>query len=288
MQERIQKILSARGICSRRKAEEYIAQGLVMVNGVPATIGQKADPLVDRIEVAGKVLEERKELVYFLFHKPEGVLTHPFGSTIGAAPASKPGDAHSVRDFLPREIKGLVSPVGRLDKDSSGLLLLTNDGVIAYRLTHPRFDHEKEYEVLMAGAISEGALLKLEKGMTILGERTKPTRIRRLAPNKFRIALTEGKNRQIRRMCDKVGSPVLKLRRVRILTIEDDHLVAGQGRHLTPQEVSSLLLALGLDANVTPPASPAKRPGRSASADSAPPEPLSWRQRPPARTDETR
>ena len=138
-------------------------------------------------------------------------------------------------------------PVGRLDKETSGLLLLTNDGVLAYRLTHPKFDHEKEYEVVVEHDIKDGQIRKLEQGMTISGEKTKPTRVKRLGAATFSIALTEGKNRQIRRMCQKVGAPVKHLRRTRIMTFEDDQLQAGEMRLLSEQEKRELLKAVGIE-----------------------------------------
>lgn len=251
MEERLQKILSARGICSRRKAEEYIVQGLVLVNGVPAILGQKADPDVDTIEVDGSVIDARKEMKYYLLNKPVGVETSnvekeggrgmPFDRTQGKGEGGR-----TVRDLLPKNLQGKLFPVGRLDKDSSGLLIMTNDGVLAYRLTHPKFDHEKEYEVTVDGEIFDGALMKLEKGMMIDGAKTKPTTTRRLDKNRFLITLTEGRNRQIRRMCQKVGSPVIALKRVRIMTIRDDQLKEGGIRELTKDEVSELLKSIGV------------------------------------------
>lgn len=258
MLERLQKILSARGICSRRKAEEYILAGLVKVNGKVATLGQKADPEKDTIEMEGKVLEERAELLYYVMQKPVGVVTDnvdrrdrggrgdrrtsaPFAPSATSVPS-----ALSVRDLLPKALQGKIFPVGRLDKDSSGLLLFTNDGVLAYRLTHPKFDHEKEYEATLERPIPDGALRKLSEGLKIFGEKTKPARIERLSSAKFRIALTEGRNRQIRRMCQKVGSPVRQLRRIRIVTLQDDVLKEGSVRVLTEKEKTELLQGVGL------------------------------------------
>jgi len=236
VQERLQKILSARGIASRRKAEEYITQGLVKVNGKVAILGQKADPEVDTVEVAGAVVEARKEMLYYVLCKPRGVVT---------TNAHMPG-VLTVQEILPKDIRGKVFPIGRLDKDSSGLILLTNDGVLAFRLTHPKFDHEKEYEVTVDHPITNGQLQKLEEGMTILGSKTKPATVRRLGGAKFSIALTEGKNRQIRRMCQKVGDPVVTLRRVRIMTLVDAKLKEGTVRPLTVAERAQLLAAVGL------------------------------------------
>lgn len=256
MPERLQKILSTRGIASRRKAEEYIIQGLVTVNGKVATLGQKADPEKDRIEVSGKIMEARQEMLYYLMNKPRGVVTTnlenaDFGFRITKknntqSAIRNPKSVPSIRDLLPLNLRGKIYPVGRLDKDSEGLLLLTNDGVLAYRLTHPKFDHEKEYEVTVTHVIKDGQLRKLEQGMTISGEKTKPARIRRLGPSRFRIALTEGKNRQIRRMCQKVGAPVETLKRVRIMTLEDPSLQAGEFRELTAKERTQLLHSVGV------------------------------------------
>ena len=248
MLERLQKILSARGICSRRKAEEYILAGLVKVNGKVATLGQKADPEKDKIEVEGKVIEERAELLYYVMQKPVGVVTsNEKGNEGKEGNEGREGFHTTVRDLLPEKIRGKVFPVGRLDKDSSGLLLFTNDGILAYRLTHPKFDHEKEYEVSLERPIPDGALRKLEEGLKIFGEKTKPAKIQRLSGTRFRIALTEGRNRQIRRMCQKVGSPVRHLRRIRIATLEDAMLKEGEVRMLTERERGELLRAVGLE-----------------------------------------
>jgi len=236
MQERLQKILSARGIASRRKAEEYIEQGLVSVNGKKAILGQKADPEVDVIEVDGSIVEARKEMLYYLLHKPRGVVT---------TNAEHEKD-ETVLDLLPEKLRGKVFPVGRLDKDSSGLLLLTNDGVLAYRLTHPKFDHEKEYEVTVETEIHEGALDKMRKGMTLSGEKTKPAKVTKTGEKSFRIALTEGKNRQIRRMCQKVGCPVVTLKRTRILSLQDPTLEPGRFRPLTNEERDTMLRDAGV------------------------------------------
>ncbi len=237
MQERLQKILSARGICSRRKAEEYITQGLVKVNGKVAELGQKADPEKDKVEVDGEVLKDRQELLYYVINKPAGVITTNADRE----------DQKTVRDLLPKKLQDLIVPVGRLDKDTTGLLLLTNDGVLAYRLTHPKFDHEKEYEVVTTNPIPDGALKKLEKGITISGTKTKKSKVKRVSQSKFRIALTEGRNRQIRRMCQKVGSPVEKLTRIRIETLSDRKLKPGELRSLNDQEKNQLLKSVGID-----------------------------------------
>jgi len=243
MLERLQKILSARGIASRRKAEEYIIAGLVKVNGTVAILGQKADPEADSIEVDGKVLQARQEMLYYLMYKPAGVVTSNIERNL-TGPSTIEGK--TTRDLLPKNLQGKLFPIGRLDKDSEGLLLLTNDGVLAFRLTHPKFDHEKEYEVTVEHPIMEGALDKMRQGMTILGEKTKPATIEKTGEKTFTIALTEGKNRQIRRMCQKIGNPVVSLKRVRIMTLSDASLRSGGLRPLTQEERIQLLASIGL------------------------------------------
>ncbi|MBI3619005.1 rRNA pseudouridine synthase [Candidatus Peregrinibacteria bacterium] len=256
MLDRLQKILSARGIASRRKAEEYIIQGLVKVNGTVATLGQKADPEHDRIEVDGKVLQARREMLYYVMNKPAGVVTSNL-SRFSLARCSMNGRKRatrnqstrnecSVQELLPSNLRGKVFPVGRLDKDSEGLLLFTNDGVLSYRLTHPKFDHEKEYEVTLDRSIPPAAVQKLEEGFLLDGSMTKPLKITKAKPDVLRITLTEGRNRQIRRMCQAVGFTVNKLKRVRIMTLEDLHLAAGSLRSLSESEKIALLKAVGL------------------------------------------
>jgi len=237
MEERLQKILSAQGICSRRKAEEYIEAGLVKVNGEVATIGQKADPEVDKIEVDGKVLQDRQEMLYYLMNKPVGIITSNVDNP------DHPD--RTVRDLLPKELQGKIYPVGRLDKETSGLLLFTNDGVLAYRLTHPSFDHEKEYLIETTDPITDGQLKKMQEGVMIDGEKTKPAVIKKISDKKFTIALTQGKNRQIRRMCQKVGAPLRFLERTRVMTLHPQ-MKEGEFRVLTEAEKSALLKSVNL------------------------------------------
>lgn len=248
MLERLQKILSARGIASRRKAEEYITAGLVKVNGVVAKLGDKADPDTDTVEVDGKVTEARAEMLYYLMNKPTGVITTNVARSGGRTAAAEAlQKVPTVRDLIPEKFRGHLYPVGRLDKDSSGLLLLTNDGPLAYRLTHPKFEHEKEYEVETRGNITDDALERMAAGrMSIDGVLIKPVFIRRIGPFRFQITLTEGKNRQIRRMCEKVGFPVVTLKRIRIMNVKDDVLTPGAMRALTEKEKKDLLRATGI------------------------------------------
>lgn len=239
MLERLQKILSARGIASRRKAEEYIVQGLVKVNGVVARLGDKADTAFDTVEVDGAVLEDRAEMKYYVMNKPVGVETTNL-------PSSEGSKEKTVRDILPTKLQGKVFPVGRLDKDSSGLLLFTNDGVLAFRLTHPKFDHEKEYEVTVGRALEPIALKKITEGFEMDGSMTKPLTCTKVAPAKARVILTEGKNRQVRRMFQNVGYTVESLVRVRIMTLEDGTLKPGAIRALTAEEKVALLASVGV------------------------------------------
>ncbi|MBI1812837.1 rRNA pseudouridine synthase [Candidatus Peregrinibacteria bacterium] len=243
MQERLQKILSARGIASRRKAEEYIIQGMVKVNGTVATLGQKADPEHDHIEVDGKILQARREMLYYVMNKPVGVVTTSAQRPKGI----KEGKVEpTIRDLLPAMFRGKIFPVGRLDKDSEGLLLFTNDGVLSYRLTHPKFNHEKEYEVTLNRSVPLAAIQKLEQGFLLDGSMTKPLKIAKVKPDVLHVTLTEGRNRQIRRMCQAVGFTVTKLKRVRIMTLEDHRLVSGSLRPLSDPEKIALLKAVGL------------------------------------------
>lgn len=265
MQERIQKILSARGIASRRKSEEYITAGFVTVNGVVAKLGQKADPEKDKIEVSGKVIEERKHMLYYLLWKPIGIVTSNVerwdassGEPMtkgkeramkrrgGYASVPEPLRDTTTRDLLPKELQGKIYPVGRLDKDSGGLLLFTNDGPLAFRLTHPKFDHEKEYIVSTKWEVTDDVLQKIAEGMIILGKETKETLVQRIDERSFRIILTEGRNRQIRRMVEKAGNRVASLIRTRIMNLTDPTLKPGELRPLTEKERQKLLREAGL------------------------------------------
>lgn len=239
MLQRLQKILSERGIASRRKAEEYITQGLVTVNGKKATLGDKADPAFDRVEVDGKVLSDRAKMLYYVMNKPVGVETTNVDRGEQTATTS-------VRDILPASLRGKIFPVGRLDKDSSGLLLFTNDGVLSYRLTHPSFHHEKEYEVETDRPIAPVTLRKIEEGFELDGRMTKPLTCTKVGPRTVRVTLTEGRNRQIRRMFQFTGYTVKALRRVRIMTLTDPTLAFGAVRTLTDEEKAGLLRSVEL------------------------------------------
>ena len=225
---RLQKFLSQAGVCSRRKGEEYIKAGLVRVNNtVVNELGTKIDPVNDRVEFKGKIVTLENNFVYIALNKPKGYVTS----------CSQPGEK-IVLDLI--DIPQRVYPIGRLDKDSTGLLILTNDGNLHHRLLHPSFDHEKEYDVTVSSPITDGALKNIAGGLPMMGIKTRPAEIIRISPRRFRIVLKEGKNRQIRRMVRKVGNHVTQLRRLRISNIELDKLKKGTWRYLTEKEIKGL------------------------------------------------
>jgi len=226
---RLQKWLSDAGVCSRRHGENLIQAGKVRVNGaVVTTLGTKVDPDKDRVEVDGQPVQAQSHKVYVALHKPRGYVTS----------CDHPGQ-QLVIDLI--DIKERIYPVGRLDKDSTGLLLLTNDGRLHHRLSHPSFDHEKEYEVTLDRPIDDGDLKQLSEGLPILGSMTRPAKVRRLAGRRFRIVLLEGRNRQIRRMVKQLGYQVKRLKRIRMAHIHLGNLPEGAWRHLTPAETRRLL-----------------------------------------------
>jgi len=226
---RLQKFLSAAGVCSRRKGEEYVAAGRVSVNGQTVTEpGTKVDPGLDAVSVDGHPVSLAAELIYIALHKPRGYIS-----------SCDQKNAKTVVDLV--DISQRVYPIGRLDKDSTGLLLLTNDGRLHQRLAHPSFDHEKEYDVTVALPITDGALKKLADGMPLMGGRTRPAEVKRIGPRRFLITLKEGKNRQIRRMVRKTGNHVTRLERLRTANIRLGKLPPGAWRHLTETEKKKLL-----------------------------------------------
>ncbi len=229
---RLHKFLSSAGVCSRRQGEIYIKDGRVTVNGSIVTeVGTKVDTEKDRVEVDGKAIEIIQNPLYIALNKPRGYVTS----------CSHPGEK-IVLDLI--DMPERIYPVGRLDKDSSGLLILTNDGRLHHRLSHPSFDHEKEYDVLLKKPILDGALQHMEKGLPMMGTKTRPARVKRLSSNRFRIVLKEGKNRQVRRMVRKVGNQVTLLKRIRISNIKLGGLAEGEWRFLSEKEVKALLKIL--------------------------------------------
>lgn len=230
---RLQKFLSAAGVCSRRQGEALILQGRVTVNDQVVTeLGTQVDPAVDRVCLNGElVAPPAEEKIYIALNKPRGVVTS----------CSHPGE-RIVLDLV--DMPQRVYPVGRLDKDSTGLLLLTNDGRLHHRLSHPSFDHEKEYEVAVDRPISDEALATLASGMDLGKTRTRTARVRRLTPERFIMVMLEGRNRQIRRMVAKLGWRVRTLKRIRMAHIRLGNLQPGAWRPLTAAEVRGLIQAI--------------------------------------------
>ncbi len=240
MAERLQKILSAAGIASRRTAESLIEQGRVSVNGTTVTtLGTKADPDTDEIKVDGRRVKGTQRRRYILLYKPRGYITT----------RSDPERRPTVIDLLTKGgVREYVYPVGRLDYDSEGLLLLTSDGDFAARLTHPRHGVEREYEVRVRGVPNDHELDRLSRGISLEGRRTAPARVELKKVLEMEtgsqallaFVIREGRNRQVRDMCDSVGHPVVRLRRIRIGPVTDDHIRPGEFRDLSAREVAML------------------------------------------------
>jgi 23S rRNA pseudouridine2605 synthase len=232
MTERIQKILSARGVCSRREAERLMAAGRVTVNGQPASVGDQADPDTDVIAVDGEALPDAPRLRYIMLHKPRGYVTTC-------------EDEHGRRTVmeLVADCGARVYPVGRLDMDSEGLLLLTNDGAFANRLMHPSHEIGKTYFVRVSGFCMESLDL-LRRPIVLDGYAIRPPEVELLAEHgtsaDLRIVIHEGRNRQIRRMCEQAGVQVLTLRRIQEGNVKLGNLPLGQWRDLTEAEISAL------------------------------------------------
>lgn len=226
--ERLQKVLAQRGVGSRRACEELIAAGRVSVNGEPAELGRRVDVDVDVVAVDGAPVGIRPDLVHYALNKPAGVVST----------ASDPQGRPVVTDLVPAEPR--VHPVGRLDADSEGLLLLTNDGELTFHLTHPRFGVEKEYLVQVEGTPKPGALRRLREGVELEDGRTAPAKVAAAGPEALRMTIHEGRNRQVRRMGAAVGHPVVRLVRTRIGPVRLEGLQPGEWRPLTAEEVLSL------------------------------------------------
>ncbi len=225
--ERLQKVLARAGIASRRASEEMIQAGRVTINGRTASLGDKAAD-ADHIELDGIPVLRDPNLVHYLLHKPRDVVST----------ASDTGNRQTVVDLVPSAIR--VYPVGRLDADSEGLIILTNDGDLTHRLTHPSFGVPKEYLVHVEGAPQRSALRALREGIQLEDGMTAPAQVSMPDQGLLKITIHEGRNRQVRRMCDAVGHPVVRLVRVRIGPITDSSLIAGSWRELTNEEVRSL------------------------------------------------
>jgi len=239
MEIRLQKWLSMAGVASRRKAEEMISAGRVSVNGMVVTeLGAKANPSTDVLEVDGNIVEIMQQKVYIMLYKPEGVVTtvtDPFGRP-------------TVMDFVPDDIR--LFPVGRLDQDTSGLLLMTNDGEWAQKLTHPKHETKKTYVALVKGIPSAERLCELRRGIMLEGKKTAPAQVKLIekvpikgdkAQNaKLLITIHEGRNRQVRNMCEAVSHKVISLKRVAVGGLELGNIAKGKWRHLTAKEIKNL------------------------------------------------
>jgi len=226
--ERLQKVLAQAGIGSRRVCEDFIDEGRITVNGEVAVLGRRVDPEHDLIEFDGAAIGVRPGLVHYLLNKPAGVVTTS-------------EDTHgrpTVVQLVPAEPR--VFPVGRLDAETEGLLLLTNDGELTHRLTHPSFGVEKEYLAQVRGNPTRGELRRLREGVELDDGPTAPAKASLVGTDTVKLVIHEGRNRQVRRMCDAIGHPVIRLVRTRIGPLTDTRLAPGEWRPLTVAEVRSL------------------------------------------------
>lgn len=232
MKERLQKILSSRGLCSRRKAEEWITAGRVTVNGAVAALGDAADPETDEIKVDGTLIPSMQAYVYIMLNKPRGFVT-----TLSDE-KGRPNAAELVADCGVR-----VYPVGRLDMDSEGLLLFTNDGEFANILMHPKHEVEKTYDIWVTG-YNPGCFKRLGEPMELDGYRLKKPKLKLMKTEgsnaRIQITIHEGRNRQVRRMCEIAGMHVTRLRRIREGSLRLGELPKGKWRYLTPEEIAQL------------------------------------------------
>ena len=235
MEERIQKLMAQAGLGSRRECEKLIANGRVTVNGRPAKLGDKANPGTDTIMVNGRVIKpQATKRLYIAINKPKGV--------ISSLDDELDEGRTTVRDLVP--LPGHLYPVGRLDKQSTGLILMTNDGDLAHKLTHPRYGHEKTYKVVVEGRISQEALSRWQNGVYLGGRKTAPTKITVIQQDvsftRLEIVMREGRKRQIRRVANMLGFPVKQLVREKIGSLTLGNLKLGEWRHLTKKEVADL------------------------------------------------
>lgn len=242
--ERLQKVLARAGLGSRRVCEDLIEDGRVTVNGDVAVLGARVDSSEDVVAVDGTPIGVRPGLVHYLLNKPPGVVTT----------AEDPQGRPTVIEMVPDDPR--VHPVGRLDLDTEGLLVMTNDGQLTHRLTHPSFGVEKEYVAEVEGNPGRGALRRLREGVELEDGPTAPAKVSSPAPGVLRIVIHEGRNRQVRRMCSAVGHPVVRLVRTRIGPLRDTRLAPGEWRELTQDEVRELERAVSEEAAALPPSDP--------------------------------
>ncbi|MBU1126300.1 MAG: pseudouridine synthase [Patescibacteria group bacterium] len=228
---RLNKFIADSGYCSRRKADALIEEGRVLINNRGAKLGDQVNNTDSVIIDDTPIINEGKEDIYIAFHKPAGVIC-----------SFDPKLHNTLADWV--DVGERIFHVGRLDVASSGLLLLTNNGAIAEAITHPRGEHEKEYVVTLDKKFTRSFIDQMRDGVVILGSKTKPARVKKLSDKKFSIVLTEGRNRQIRRMCEKLGYEVKKLRRTRVINVELGSLGEGNWRELTKKERRGLLEAV--------------------------------------------
>jgi pseudouridine synthase len=225
MTERLQKFMSGAGVASRRHAEDMIRAGQVKVNGqVVRELGTKVDPEKDKVMIGNKVIKPRKSLIYLAMNKPKRYMTT----------RDDPRARKTVFQLLPPELKNVVWPIGRLDFHTEGLLLFTNDGDLTQKLTHPSFEHEKEYEVQLDKELSGGRVEKIESGMIIDGKKTAPAKLR-LQGTTVYLTIHEGMNRQVRKMFGELGYTVRNLRRIRIGKLKLGDIPLGQSKSFDPK-----------------------------------------------------
>jgi 23S rRNA pseudouridine2604 synthase len=223
---RINKFLSEAGICSRREADRYIAEGKVQIDGVTAVMGSKVGKN-SLVTFQGKPVKKEEKLVLIAFNKPEGIVS-----------TTDPDEPDNIVDFINYGMR--IYPIGRLDKDSEGLILLTNDGNIVNRILRAENHHEKEYIVTVNKEITQDFIKKMSQGVPVLDKITNPCEVYPVDKNTFRIILTQGLNRQIRRMCEYFGYRVVKLTRIRIMNIQLGRLKLGAWRNVTDKEIAEL------------------------------------------------
>jgi pseudouridine synthase len=235
MQQRVQKFLSEAGIASRRKAEEFIKSGQVSINGHRAKLGDKVDPERDTIKVYGKIIQPTAVKIYIALNKPKGYVTSK----------RDPLGRKTVFSLLPEDIRTKIWNVGRLDFETEGLLLLTNDGDLTQELAHPKYEHEKEYEVITNDTLTKEQIKELSEGVMIASGLTSPAHVKAKS-NKAYLTIHEGKKRQVRRMFQQTGYTVKSLKRVRIMTLADDTMRPGAVRMLTQEEKDRLLRSVAL------------------------------------------
>jgi 23S rRNA pseudouridine2604 synthase len=224
---RLNKFISETGVCSRREADKWIEAGRVTCNGQPAVLGTQVSP-GDEVRIDGDLIGAKKQQVYIALNKPVGIICTT--------------ESHIEDNIIDHVgFPERIFPVGRLDRDSEGLILLTNNGDIVNEILRSENNHEKEYVVTVDRPITELALRMMASGVKIMGEVTKPSKVTRLDAQTFRIILTQGLNRQIRRMCSALGYKAQRLQRVRIMNVQLGALKPGHWRHLTPEELVGLI-----------------------------------------------